>query len=164
MCNTWKRIEDGDMSKPRDQTISRRAAAGMLHVALQMKSEIERRIQAETGLLLADNEALLNLVQRGKPLRMSTIAECLIISKGGTTKVIDRLEAKGLVERSQDPADRRALVVEITPKGRKVFAEIQPVVDDAIESYWGQHVTDDEAATILDVVNRVVESNIGWVD
>lgn len=152
------------MGEPTDQPITRRAAAGMLHVMLQMKAEIENRIQAETGLLLADNEALLNLVHHDEPLRMSTIADCLIISKGGTTKVIDRLEAKGLVARSQDPADRRALVVEITSKGRKVFAEIQPIVDEAIESYWGQHITDDEATTILDVADRVVKRNTGWVE
>ena len=103
-------------------------------------------------------------VHHDEPLRMSTIADCLIISKGGTTKVIDRLEAKGLVVRSQDPVDRRALVVEITPQGRKVFAEIQPIVDEAIESYWGHHITDDEATTILDVADRVVERNTGWVE
>ena len=152
------------MGGPTDQPITRRAAGSMLHVALQMKAEIENRIQAETGLLLADNEALLNLVHHEEPLRMSMIAECLVISKGGTTKVIDRLEEKGLVARSQDPADRRALVVEITPKGREVFEEIQPILNEAIESYWGQHVTDDEAATVLEVAQRVVDRNTGWVE
>lgn len=152
------------MGTPTDQPIARRAAANLLHVALQMKAEIESRIQAETGLLLADNEALLNLAHHDEPLRMSTIAERLIISKGGTTKVIDRLEAQGLVARSPDPTDRRALVVAITPKGREVLASMQPIVDEAIEDFWGQHITDDEAATVVDIALRVVDCNTGWVE
>jgi DNA-binding MarR family transcriptional regulator len=152
------------MGKQSDQPIKRRAASHVLHVAFQMKSVIEDRIQAETGLLLADNEALLNLAHEDQPLRMSTIAERLILSKGGTTKVIDRLEARGLVARSQDPTDRRALVVEITPEGISALETIQPIVDDAIETYWGQYITDAEAETIAEVARKVVEANLGWVE
>lgn len=151
------------MGEGSEQPITRRAASHLLHVAFQMKSVIEDRIQAETGLLLADNEALLNLAHEGDPLRMSMIAERLILSKGGTTKVIDRLEARGLVARSQDPTDRRALVVEITPEGIKALETVQPIVDEAIENYWGQHITDAEAQTIAEVAHKVVKANTGWV-
>jgi DNA-binding MarR family transcriptional regulator len=152
------------MGRQSDQPITRRAASHVLHVAFQMKSVIEDRIQAETGLLLADNEALLNLAHEDQPLRMSMIAERLILSKGGTTKVIDRLEARGLVARSQDPTDRRALVVEITPEGISALETVQPIVDDAIERYWGQYITDSEAETIAEVARKVVEANTGWVE
>ena len=152
------------MGTPASQPITRTAASHLLHVALQMKAEIESRIQAETGMLLADNEALLNLAHHDEPLRMSTIAERLIISKGGTTKVIDRLEAQSLVVRSQDPSDRRALVVEITPKGREVLASMQSIVDAAVEEYWGQHVSNEEAATVSDIALRVVKCNKNWIE
>ncbi len=152
------------MGERSEQPIARKAASHLLHVAFQMKSVIEDRIQAETGLLLADNEALLNLAHEDEPLRMSTIAERLILSKGGTTKVIDRLEAKGLVARNQDPTDRRALVVEITPDGIKALETVQPIVDEAIENYWGQYITDAEAETIAEVAYKVVKANTGWVE
>ena len=48
---------------------------------------------------------------------MSDIAHRLILSRGGTTKVIDRLETLGYVRRLPDPEDRRATVVEITGVG-----------------------------------------------
>jgi DNA-binding MarR family transcriptional regulator len=152
------------MGTPTEQPIKRRAAAHLLHVALQMKAEIESRIQAETGMLLADNEALLNLAGHDEPMRMSTIAERLIISKGGTTKDIDRLEAQGLVARSPDLTDRRALVVEITQEGREALASMQPIVDKAIEDYWGQHISDEEAATVATVALKVVTCNKSWVE
>lgn len=143
---------------------SRQAASHLLHLAFQLKLVVEARIQAETGMLMADHEALLNLAHTERSLRMSEIAERLILSKGGTTKVIDRLEDQGLVERHPDPSDLRALVVEITPKGRAMLEQIQPIVDEAIAEHFGRHITDAEATTIIEISNRVAEANDGWVE
>ena len=90
----------------------RQAATHTLHTSLLLKAKMEERLQEETGLLLADNEALLNLSKQ--PLRMSDIAHKLILSRGGTTKVIDRLEDLGYVARTPDPEDRRSTVATIT--------------------------------------------------
>lgn len=146
-----------------EQPLERTAATHMLHAVFQMKAAIEGRVQDQAGLLLADNEALLNLAHADEALRMTDIAERLILSKGGTTKVIDRLEAKGFVQRSQDPSDRRALIVEITPEGIEMLAVIRPIVDEAIREYWGQHLTEAEASTILDVANRIIKANANWI-
>ena len=54
-----------------DHPIWRRAAAHTLHASLILKASLEERLQEETGLLLADNEALLNLSAEGSLLRMS---------------------------------------------------------------------------------------------
>ena len=106
------------------QPIWRRAATHTLHTSLILKASLEERLQEETGLLLADNEALLHLEMEGSLLRMSEIARRLILSRGGTTKVVDRLEAMGLVERQPDPDDRRATIVSITAAGREARAEV----------------------------------------
>ena len=147
-----------------EQPIERRAATHMLHTVLHMKAAIEARVQDQAGLLLADNEALLNLDHAEMPLRMTDLAERLILSKGGTTKVVDRLEAKGLVRRIKDPSDRRALIVEITPEGQEALEVIRPIVDETIREYWSQHLTTDEATLILDVANRVHGQNAEWFD
>ncbi len=147
------------MGYDKNQSIQRLAATHMLHAVFQMKSEIEGRVQAQTDLLLADNEALLNLAQDEGGLRMTDISKRLILSKGGTTKVVDRLEKKGLVRRFQNPSDRRALIVEITPEGRKTLAAIRPIVDQVIEEYWGKHLSDDEASTVVDIADRIIHAN-----
>ena len=152
------------MGIERKQTPQRQAASHLLHIAFQLKGVVEERVQAETGYLMADNEALLNLAHAEASLRMSDIANRLILSKGGTTKVIDRLEADGLVERAPDPSDLRALVVSITPKGREVLARIQPIVDAAIEEHFGAFASDEEAKLIIDLSVRVSEANRGWVE
>lgn len=140
-----------------EQPLWRQAAAHTLHTALLLKATIEERLQDETGLLLADNEALLNLAHTEEPLRMSDLADKLILSRGGTTKVIDRLESKGYVERRPAADDRRATVLGITKAGRDIMAAARAVVDEQLERIWASHISDEEAKVLIAVMDRVIE-------
>ena len=79
--------------------------------------------QAKTLFYLADG-----------PRRMSSIAERLGVEMPSATAMIGRLVAKGLVERRQDPADRRAVVCSLTLAGR-----------DAVEKFWSLRAARTEA-------------------
>ncbi len=142
-----------------DEPLWRRAATSTLHISLILKADLEERLQKQTGLLLADNEALINLEL--EPMRMSEIAEKLVLSRGGTTKVIDRLEELGHVTRRPDPDDRRATLVEITDSGRQARADARTVVDRGLEEVWSQHISNEEAATIVEVMERVLHASHG---
>ncbi len=139
-----------------NQPLWRQAAAHSLHASFLLKAKIEESLQKELGLLLADNEALLYLDHAETPPRMSEIAHRLILSPGGTTKVIDRLESMGYVTRLADPTDRRATVVELTAAGRQVLADARKVIDAGLQTHWAVHVNDEEAAVVLDVMRRVL--------
>jgi len=139
------------------QPLWRQVASQTLHASFLLKGKIEEVLQRETGLLLADHEALLNLESAvEQPLRMSDIAQRLTLSPGGTTKVIDRMEALGYVARRADPNDRRATVVEITPEGRRAHARTRAVVDAELEAAWAGHMTESEARVIVNVMERVL--------
>lgn len=138
-----------------EQPLWRRAATHTLSTALYLKTIVEERLHDQTGLLLADNEALLNLAATDEPLRMSDIANRLILSPGGTTKVVDRLETKGYVKRIPDPNDRRATVLEMTPEGEEIMADARAVIDEQLEATWAVHMTDEEAAVVVAVMDRV---------
>ena len=86
---------------------------------------------------------------------MSDVADRLVLSRGGTTKVIDRLETLGYVERRPDPEDRRATIVGITTEGRQAVATSRSIVDEYLEAEWASELTDDEARTVLRVMERV---------
>ncbi len=139
-----------------DQPLWRRAAAHSLHASFLLKAKVEDALQSELGLLLADNEALLHLDHAEEAPRMSDIAQRLILSPGGTTKVIDRLEAMGCVERQPDPGDRRATVVELTDTGREMMRRARAVIDKVLKAEWSPHVDDEEAAVVLAVMQRVL--------
>ena len=142
-----------------DQPLWRQAAVHTLHSALVLKAIVEDNLQEQTGLLLADNEAMLNLAKQ--PLRMSDIADRLIVSRGGTTKVIDRLETLGYVRRLPDPEDRRATIVEITDAGRGAMADARVAIDEVLEVTWGKHATDEESVVVIEVMERVLSDHLG---
>ena len=74
------------------------------------------------GLSFGDYSVLRVLRQVGAPYRLSpkNLADTVVRTSGGMTKIIDRLQRAGLVERLPDPDDRRALLVGLTRKGIRV--------------------------------------------
>ena len=67
---------------------------------------------------------VLILLEGTGPLPMSRLAESLDISVASITGVVDRMEARGLVQRRRDAEDRRVILVEPAEGGRRLFAEI----------------------------------------
>ena len=98
-----------------------------LHRSLSKLFAILRRGDPTTGavasdLTLAQLSILITLLDRG-PIRMTDLAAHERVRTPTTTVAIRRLEKVGLVKRSRDPSDLRAVLVDITPQGRAVHAE-----------------------------------------
>jgi MarR family 2-MHQ and catechol resistance regulon transcriptional repressor len=85
-----------------------------------VREHAERHI-ASLGIGLSDFGVLEMLLHKG-PLPVNTIGAAIRLTSGSITSAIDRLEKKGLVERRNDPGDRRARVVHLTACGRKLIA------------------------------------------
>jgi DNA-binding MarR family transcriptional regulator len=96
---------------------------------------LDRRM-AEHGASLARTKLLLCLQKRG-PVRATDIAEYFSHSPRTVTEAIDGLERDGLVERKPDPSDRRAKLVQITPKGVEAVARTEPLRRQIIEQSFG---------------------------
>src|SRR5205807_8585772 len=74
----------------------------------RVRRELEHELEAEQGLSLADYDLLHELaVADGGRLRMSELADRLALSRSGATRLVDRLEAAGLVDRHACATDRR---------------------------------------------------------
>lgn len=101
---------------------------------------LESRV-AELGITASEAAVLAALVQTGEVLSPTRLQGLVIQSPGGLTKTLRRLESAGLVARRTDPADRRALLVEITAKGRSVARQ----ADAALAAHYG---------SVLDGVDR----------
>ena len=74
---------------------------------------------AKTGLCLTDFAALEALLHKG-PLTITEIQDKVRLASGSMTAAVDRLEKLGLVVRKSSPSDRRARVVELTAKGKRL--------------------------------------------
>ncbi|MBI5089296.1 MAG: MarR family transcriptional regulator [Actinobacteria bacterium] len=74
---------------------------------------------AEFGLTVADFDVLASLRRRAgsDPVKVRDLVSSMMLSSGGMTKRLDRLEAVGLLARGPDPADRRGVLIRLTPSG-----------------------------------------------
>ena len=93
----------------------------MILAARRVEERLEAEL-AEVGLSGAKFGALDVLVDEGKPIILSELAAKLTCVRSNITQLVDRLEADGLVKRTDDPADRRAVFAEVSALGRKRHA------------------------------------------
>jgi MarR family transcriptional regulator, 2-MHQ and catechol-resistance regulon repressor len=101
-----------------------------------VSAHIERELEAVAGIRSAEFGVLLRLARTpGEHLRMTDLAEGAGLSTSGMTRLVDRLEAAGLVERAACPNDRRGLEAVLTPKGRKLVQKALPAHLESLERH-----------------------------
>ena len=96
----------------------------------------------------------LDRVAEGR-LRHSEIGGKILLSKSNVTRVVDRLEAKGLVRREDCEDDRRGAFVVITQAGRDLRARMWPVYRESLARRFGARLTEDEAVQLSALLARL---------
>ncbi|MFI1927287.1 MULTISPECIES: MarR family winged helix-turn-helix transcriptional regulator [unclassified Streptomyces] len=96
-----------------------------------------RALEEECGVSHLMFEVLLILGRAGAPgLSMRAIAQEQVLTTGGATRLVDRMEAAGLVTRADSPDDRRAKLVRLTPLGEETTVRASRVHVQNIERYF----------------------------
>lgn len=90
------------------------------------------RIFRPYGITPAQFNVLNLLVLNGESMRPSEIAESLVVDPASTTYLMNQVEERGWIKRVDDPADRRACLVELSVTGRAKVAEVTPLYRDAL--------------------------------
>lgn len=91
--------------------------------------------------------------QKGSPANMCLIQERMIAKTSNTTRLVDKLLAKGLVTREVCPLNRRKIEVLITPKGIELLEKIDPKVE-AHEQQLSQNLNEDELQTLNTLLQK----------
>jgi DNA-binding MarR family transcriptional regulator len=113
-------------------------------------------LKAQTGMPITWYDVLLHLAEaKGARMRMRELADAVLLSKSGLTTLVDRMEGAGLVVRSVPPGDRRSIDVVLTDAGRRRFAEARAVHRRGIDEHFCAHVSDEEAALLIDLFGRL---------
>jgi DNA-binding MarR family transcriptional regulator len=128
-----------------------------------IEAALETRLQSSVDLSLAEFELLMRLqVAAGHPLQMSQIAAQLINSPSGTTRIADRLERAGLIERETPRENRRVVHVKLTERGREVLGRADRAFREVLQEVFGMHLTEDEVASLRASLRKVLEGNGAW--
>jgi DNA-binding MarR family transcriptional regulator len=94
-------------------------------------------------------------------MRMGDLAEALVITRGGLTKLVDRLIKAGLLERTFCETDRRVSYATLLPAGAEMLAEMRPIVVAELEVAFAANLSERQADELRATLERVRGSACG---
>ena len=106
----------------------------LVRFQIELWNAVDARLRSETDLTLVHFESL-RIVELTPDCRVNDVAEQLVISVGGASKVVDRLEAAGYCERRSNPGDRRSSILALTSAGEAALAAAKPVHVRVLEEH-----------------------------
>lgn len=128
----------------------------LLGAANRLEYILGRALEDECGINHGTFEVLLILGRAGRPgLSMRAIAQEQVLTTGGATRLVDRLEAAGLVERIDDPDDRRGRRVRLTPAGEKATVAAARIHVRNIQRYFVESLPEDDFAQFASNLRRL---------
>jgi DNA-binding MarR family transcriptional regulator len=122
---------------------------GMLRTHAALTRELDADLAREHDMPLSSYEVLLflNDSDEGR-MRMSDLADSVLLSRSGLTRLVDRLERQGLLKRQRCESDARGLFAEITPEGRRAFAAARTTHLDGVRRVFLSRFSRDELRTL----------------
>ena len=151
-----------DAGVPASAAVAGTAGIGAWRNFLVAHARITRRLddelQAAHGLSLAEYDALLQIATApGRRVRMNVLAERVILSRSGITRLVDRLEAQGSVERLACKTDARGQEAVLTDLGLQRLRQAAGTHLDGVRRYFLDRLDEAERAALEASLGRVAE-------
>ncbi|MEI5524607.1 MarR family transcriptional regulator [Streptomyces brasiliscabiei] len=132
-------------------------ALSLLHGRIE--AHIERALQAGHGLSVREY-SLLDVLSRqhsgeGGHLQMKQVANAVVLSQSATTRLVTRLEDRGLLARYLCPTDRRGIYTDVSEAGLRLLAEARPTNDAALRESLDEAATNPELAPLVHIVESL---------
>ncbi|CAL9485505.1 MarR family winged helix-turn-helix transcriptional regulator [Streptomyces sp. enrichment culture] len=132
-------------------------ALSLLHGRIE--PHVERALQAGHGLSVREY-SLLNVLSRqhdgeGGHLQMKQVADAVVLSQSATTRLVTRLEDRGLLERYLCPTDRRGIYTNVTQAGLALLEEARPTHDKALRQALDEAAENPDLAPLVRAVETL---------
>ncbi|WP_328642471.1 MULTISPECIES: MarR family transcriptional regulator [Streptomyces] len=126
-------------------------ALSLLHGRIE--AHIERALQSGHDLSVREY-SLLDVLGRqhdgeGGHLQMKQVADAVVLSQSATTRLVTRLEDRGLLSRYLCPTDRRGIYTDVTEAGRTLLEQARPTNEKALREALDQAATNPELAPLV---------------
>jgi MarR family transcriptional regulator, multiple antibiotic resistance protein MarR len=119
----------------------------LVRVETRLYNAVAERVRAEAGVGAGHFE-LLRYVRGHPGARVADLASAFAIGVGTTSKIADRLEKEGWLERRPNPANRRSSLLALTPAGESVVSRAEPAWHAAIQEILGGAVAPEELTAL----------------
>jgi DNA-binding MarR family transcriptional regulator len=118
---------------------------GLLRVHAALVKALDAELSAAHELPLSSYEVLIALeAAPGRRRRMAELADSVLLSRSGMTRLVDRLEREGLLAREDCPDDRRGSFAVLTDRGAELLERARPTHLDGVRERFLRHFGDDE--------------------
>lgn len=123
----------------------------------QLIAQIDRDLVAASCIPLLWYDVLVELVEAPEQrLRMSELAEKVVLSRSTVTRLVDRLEAEGLLQRQRSSTDRRGAYAVLTEQGRAALRRAWPIYAHSIAHTFARHLSTAEAVLLTTLMERTL--------
>jgi DNA-binding MarR family transcriptional regulator len=123
--------------------------------ALALIDVLGKELEEAAGIPMRWYDVLVQLEESPQGISMNLLAERVLHSKSGFTRVVDRMEEEGLVRRVRPDHDRRTILVVLTDKGTETMAQARRYHRDGIERHFAQHLTDADVGCLTQALEKV---------
>ncbi|MDQ3784233.1 MAG: MarR family transcriptional regulator [Actinomycetota bacterium] len=146
------------MSEEREE-LELRAWRGFLRAHGLVMRTLDSELNAERTLGLSSYEVLLMLAWApGRALRMSELADRVLLSRSGTTRLVDGLVAKGLVERRRCPSDARGYLAVLTEEGLGRLRDAAPVHLRGVREHFSGPLSKTQLEAVAEAMEAIIQS------
>ncbi len=138
------------------------AWVSFVHASTYMISQLDRHLRDEVGVSLAEHDLLSQLDKVGGEVMLSELARRVYLSKAGMTKMVDRLEGAGQVERVRPGPDRRVTSARLTAIGRATLDRSRPTLVAWVDANLRSHLSDEQVISLRDSLRALLEGHGRW--
>jgi DNA-binding MarR family transcriptional regulator len=129
---------------------------GFIEAHAHVFSRLGKELQDEEGLPATWYDVLVQLSEAEEHrLRMQELADRVLLSQSGLTRLVDRLERAGLVERSRCTEDGRGTFAELTSEGLETLRRAYPTHLRGVRTWFSDSMTTEEAEVLARVLTRI---------
>lgn len=120
---------------------------------------LECEMQEAEGLPLTWYNVLTHLNRDPSDgLRLQDLAEAVVLSQSGLTRLLDRMSKAGLIERKPCPHDRRGAYAVMTLRGKTALEQAAPIHSRGIEQHFMQHLNDEDVQALNRALLKILEA------
>jgi DNA-binding MarR family transcriptional regulator len=123
--------------------------------ALALNDVLDAELERDADIRLRWYDVLVKLEEKPDGLRMNELAERILYSKSGFTRVVDRMEEAGLVRRVRPENDRRSILVVLTDEGRETMERARRHHRQGIEQHFSRHLTDADIKALTRALEKI---------
>jgi DNA-binding MarR family transcriptional regulator len=120
--------------------------------------QVQAQMRRDSGLTMARYDVLTHLDMADGRLGLTELAAAILLSQSGLSKLLDRMEAAGLVRRDPDPRDARAAFAAITPRGQALVKKARDNHHEFLRNTFAAALDDADLADLARIMDRISAS------